>query len=366
MDIKEKISKPLYGVSKTPEFPDHYEMTKYFECHDPPSYMIKLLFTIFLERGLPRGEDKSDWIVSITYENKIWVLADRRRYTWSIYGEKDSEVEAARLKKRIINAAKVVNAELSQEASALIKSDEFVLENMGHKILRLYQMYRFEAEKSMERVKEFPEKSVKDLNHFVSNMNKMSSLKHDLEAHAISSIIYFFSYAESFFDVCFSLLDRKGLSHSQFSRLGWGEKFKQFFQPWTGEINDLYIALMRIREDHRNPMMHSESVRYINIGLMGYVPFDYNELSKPYSKRFHSIDVDEVEEVYKIFDTFIKVTEEHETCKFALAYLRSTLQIYFDMEAVKKIQKKMISLEVFEAELERRLDYQMAIENFDI
>jgi len=358
-----KINAALYGVEVS-NWPDAKDYSSYCRENNPPGYIIKMVLMLLAQSRLPRGGDKSEWELCVTYESIKWIISDWKRYTWRIIGPPGCMEKAGKLENKLRAAAKILDNEISTLSEFEFKNENISLHNQFHRTEGLFSYFLDIAKSHLKCRPEIVNKS----DDFAGlNLNRYFDRSRNIECNLISSVIFFFSLTEVIFDSCFSLCDRKGLSFSEFRHLEWPERFKFFIPPNENtSLNELYGKLISIRTFYRNIPVHASPTFFFKMEGFGLVPSSYERLNDPHMSHKSFFDENEQQSIIDAMNSAIKLLKEHKNTKFGYIYAESGLPIHIVIEAVDELKNHMNTVEQFKEELYRRNELQDHIDNMEI
>jgi hypothetical protein len=316
---------------------------------------------------LPRGGDKSDWELCVTYDNLKWIISDWKRYAWHIFGPPGCTEKAGKLENKLRAAAKILDYEISKLSIIEFKNENISLHNQFHRTEGLFSYFLGNAKSSLSFKPMIVNEGDDSTGQLTKFLNSHFDRSRNIEYNMISSVIFFFSLTEVIFDCCFSLGDRKSLSFIEFRRLEWSERFK-FFVPLDNNsfLNELYVKLMLTRTFYRNIPVHSSPTFFFNMEGFGLIPSSYERLNDPLLSHRSLFDENEQRSTIDVMESAIKLLKEHKNTKYGHIYAESGLPIHISIKAVHELKKHMVTVEHFMEELHRRNELQDRIDNMEI
>ncbi|TYB95222.1 MAG: hypothetical protein FXF54_04785 [Kosmotoga sp.] len=360
------INNSLYGVEVS-DFPDDKNYIQYCQETSPPGYIIKMVLMLLAQSRLPRGGDKSEWELCITYESIRWIITDWKRYAWGIFGPTGYTEKAKKLKNKIEAAAKILDKEISKHSEIEFKNENISIHNQFYRTEGLFSYFLDSAKSYLSQkpmvVNEHNNSAEQLSKILISYINRARNIEYNL----ISSVIFFFSLTEVIFDACFSLGDRKSLSFSEFRHLEWSERFK-FFVPLNNDsyLNKFYEKLMLTRTFYRNIPVHSSPTFFFYMEGFGLIPSSYEKLNEPHLSYMSCFNENEQQSTIDVMESAIKLLKEHKNTKFGYIYAESGLPIHISFEVVNELKKHMGTVEHFKKELNRRSEFQDRIDNMEM
>ncbi len=369
-----KILEALTGIKYSEKWPNQVSLVKYDRMDEPPSYLIRLVFTVFLKAMLPEGGDKSDWELPIEYKGRIWLLWDWKRYAWNLEGPPNHTKEAEELIKKIKAAAAIMDRDLALTAKKKYESGEFSLQNQYHKLRGLYDFFRENSEKSSvkkQKVSHGNTGAKGDIDTAIHSLSSELNLQYQklrrIEANTIAAVVFYLAMIEVIMDACFSLSDRKDLTYADFKGMNWSERLKWLIPVGSSnDLNRLFSDIVFIRTEYRNLTVHSSPEFFFHIPYFGLVPSTYKKHFLPHAKQHPSIGEEQAKKIFEIFGRFEAMLRKRDETKFGMIYAESGLPIHIDNKTVSKLKRKMNSLDEFKSELEHICSLQDAFDNMDI
>jgi hypothetical protein len=364
--MEKKIKAAFFGV-KPDDWPNNANLSIYCRESSPPGYMIKMALMFLCGHRLPRGSDKSEWEICLSYKGKKWIITDWKRYEWKIYGPPDSSNDAKELQAKFRAVTKILDKAITATSDEELRNDNISIYNQFGRIDSLFYYFFDNAKNAMNR-KVAKLKKSKDIGGMRSCfLNSQFNRGRDIEFNLLTSTIYFFALTELVFDSCFALCDRKGMRFSEFRHMEWGERFKFFISPAEDRtIESLYVNLLDIRTYYRNIPVHASPTYLFMLKGFGLIPSSYERMADPHISHKLVYEENEQKRIFNTFEDTIALLKSHPTTQFGYLYARSGLPIHIAAAPVQELKQHMTSVEQFEEELVKRSEIQDQIDNMDI
>jgi hypothetical protein len=379
MGMTKKLEQVFYGVDIAHVWPDELELARYHHFSRPPSYLVQLALTQLYGERLPRGGDKSDWAIPLSFSHATWLVSDWKRYACDIYGPEGAEASADDLLKKLKTAAHIAGTQVMEAAKQHRDRDEISLYNEFPRLNALYKFFRSEAENVQEQLSQQPpankvestsDEAKANIHDLVAKLNdwfmRQGSLEKRLHANTVAAIVAFFSTTEAVLDAAFALGDRKVLSFAEYRRLSWAERLRMWIDGNQGDTAEVYEALIEVRKEYRNTATHSSPVFFFSLPGIGLVPIDYKELYLPQVTPWPLREAKEAQRIFDTFDATVCLFNSNDLLKFAYKYAESGLSIHINNVLSDDLKRYMTSLKGFEDELMYRCEMQDLYNNMDI
>jgi len=372
----QKLKKVFYGITISQEWQNEQELHHHHHLTRPPSYLVQLALMEQFGKELPRGEEKSEWAISLDFGGISWLVSDWKRYAWDIYGPEPESAPAEKLQKKLESAAVIVGNQVKKMARDHRDRDEISLKGEYPRLKALYEFFRGEAEETLDRLEHQPpvgkgsasagdglKESMTRLNSWFADR---AALDRRLHANTLAAITIFFSTIEAVLDAAFALGDRQGRTFDEYRNLKWADRLKQWLDVSRGESAEVYQTLTELWREYRNTIAHSSPAFSLPVPGFGLIPFDYEDLDLPRAVPWALREPEEARRVFAAFDAIMRIFQSHDLLKFALKYAESGLPIYIETKLSEDLKKHMTLLEAFEEELMHRCELQDRFNNMDI
>lgn len=364
-----KLHEALYGV----EFFDpqqHSELSQQLVRHLefqqlPASYLLGVALEDFAGQKLPRG-DKKAWQALLVFKGSLWHLYDWKNSSWTLNGPPDSDSVREALVKKLRSAARLIQRRLESKAKSKIRNGDFAIANQFGRLESYYWHLRREAEKllSLSLTAEPPEPILMDsLPDSAIRMLDTSAINdyfkkwREADAAAAGAVMLFFGLMEVLFDACFAFGDRKGLTYSEFRSKDWKERFRFVIDVTTPSGEKIYCDLMRVQKRFRNVFAHALPTRFVFDDRLGcWIPENVDELTEPRMNLLYAFDKEDVSSTFAVFDAAISFFDNNEATWAATMYAKSPLPIPLAPARLAPLMKCAESRDMFESEIERRVD----------
>jgi len=335
----------------------------------PPPYLLRAAIELVFGYRLPRRHEKSAWGVAVSYEGEEFEVVDWKRYQWSISGRAGTEEIAAQLLKKLTAAAHVLDRHLKEECRALVRAEEFSLDNQFHRHYALFSMFRKECLSWMAKEINRTELRLPLADGVVeileSSFEELGTQASRVHGNLLAATI-FFSLTEVIFDACFALSDRGGKTFHEFRSLDWAERFKWVVPLEESDALVLYEALVKIRKSYRNESVHASPVYGFAIKGVGLIPATFDDFDRPSLVNPWFADNQEAPDVLEVFDNTLDYLEGSESTRFGFAYAQTGLAIHIAEHRLERYREKMTSIESFRALLDELIERQDAMANMDM
>jgi len=380
-----KINQALYGITVAQEFPEYeYNKTIRLSQDDPPSYIVRLALMIFLESNLPKYHEKSDWGVHLLFDNIVWSVNDWKRYKWQVEGPPNKDDSAEKLVKKLKNAANIADHFVKTVIVNAQNNEDFYLHNQFWRTKRIYSVFRHHVETMLEELSPIASsEGIKDdgeennvsgsIEEFFSAVSKQVSMQlrkeAALEANVVATASMFFALTETIFDVCFALSDRKNMSFADFRKQDWKDRTKHCIDVEDKVFKSLYQELLRVRNHHRNIVIHaSPTYLYQLPGFPGFglIPSSFEQMDYPHMRSVPGVTPSEALDLLTLFDKFLTSIQSHDSTRLAYYYAASGLPIPISINGAAELRSYMSNPDDFVQEVNKRIDFQVAIENMDV
>jgi hypothetical protein len=305
-----QLDNALYGVVSA-ERPIQANTTIETGITRPQTYMVKAALT-FSGINWYRDGEKSAWQIYVTYKGFTYALSDYKNATWSLRTD-STEADALRfaqeLKRKVRQAADVMDEVIQQYARNQIAAGEYFIYNNFWKIRSGYDYYR---DQLAGQVKEREDRKASrpqptGIQGWVDDYNEDMALNRRMAYTGYAMVGLYYSSLEVLFDVMFAFSTRT-MDYKDFQQLTWAERFKMVLPPESStEIASFYERLLLTKRSFRDKVFHGmggDESLLVALPGAGLVPISSETLTTSIAYQHVTEGAEPAKQAAALFDEF--------------------------------------------------------------
>lgn len=359
---------------------DLYDKGKIITISDeglPPSYIVFLMFVVFLEYKFWGKEEKVKWTIPLKYKDIPFFFSERKLGFRLLTFQEENLPESFvnEMLSQINKGIKIADHMLQPYFHSLLQKGHITLANSYIKLTGMYDYFRINAQKSFDKKLPKKRKSIdlkEGLEFIAERMNFRNEFDNRGFYYSAAMMDAFFSRLEHIlvFALPFSELSLEKIDVSNFLKKRWMEKYKTIFDLENdNEALKHFQVLSEIKDKYRNPLNHgffqkNNASIFVQIPTMGAVPLNLANWEGNLHFSISPIALDLFENISKAFDDFDYFLKSSKL-KYAIKYAEAGFDISLDPVSIETLLKACKSDDDFDSYLEKMSYYYDMNANMD-
>ncbi len=366
-----------------------------FKNSAPPPYIVFLMFVYFLKFQYWGRSEKVAWEIPVLFQGQSLLLR-HQKFGFQILCLGSNPPNEA-LVQRALNTINKAIPFIEKLAEPLLrqKINEGRM-TLNNDFYNLYDRYSFFRSWYIERRSESTGASVKplpletpadtaplrsegDFNFYSESSVSLEAFNAKIRAmqesshYAVAAIDAFFSLLEHILVLLAAFLDELPVKPSitQFIGFNWDEKFMLVFDTKNGTKAKFYCDQLRIfKERYRNFFAHGNLQKgggsiLVHVDAVGAIPFTLTRFDNPFHPLFRHLEVAEVDEVFRFFDSVEDFIENAPESRHGYKFIRTGLSVAFDAQSREQYKSAMGSDSEFDSFIDRQIYFADQAINMD-
>ena len=354
--VKDRLAAALRGVEDASGDDEWLQLassgggaTIHKRIASPRSYFMRVTLAISGFQLIRGAEDKSLWQAALKFEGRRFWLVDWKATTWSIAcesGDADAIASCRKLLKKLLNAANLINKELSEQLRQKAADDGFFIHNPHPQVFQTYKHFRDRVDELSKPSGEKKRRAAGDAGEIITRAwNEGLALGYN----AAAMVAFFFSYMELSMDVMLAFQRPRAKTLSEFRQLTWAERCALVFPMQDPTFRRMYPQLREWKKSVRDEALHgfggAERV-LVPLEGIGLVPISYKDLDEMLHS-FMGLSPDEAREAVKLFDEFVEWLYSCPSTMYAALYMKRAKPIPFHEKRLAELRSHMTSKKDF-------------------